>query len=142
VFPLGTFIKPVWVRLKGLKDELDLKEFKALVDRALKDIPEEFLKLLENLEIFIEKEPSPDLLNELGLRPGDILFGLYQGVPRPDRHFFQTIILPDRITLFQKSFLHTCPSEGKMLEQIRRTLVHEIAHHFGFSERRIRQLGY
>jgi predicted Zn-dependent protease with MMP-like domain len=113
-----------------------------MVNRALEDIPEEFLKLLENLEIFIEEEPSGELREQLGLRSGDFLFGLYQGVPRTDRHFFQGIVLPDRITLFRQSFIRSCRSEAVMLEQIRRTLVHEIAHHFGFSERRIRELGY
>lgn len=112
------------------------------MSRALLDIPDEFLKLLENLEIFVEDEPSHDQLEQLGLRPGDLLFGLYQGVPRTDRHFFQGIVLPDRITLFRKTFLLACHSEGVMMEQIRRTLVHEIAHHFGFSEKRIRELGY
>jgi predicted Zn-dependent protease with MMP-like domain len=128
--------------LKGIKIESDLKRFRELVDRALRDIPDEFLKYLENLEIFVEEEPSPEVRNELGLRTGDILFGLYQGVPRPNRHFFQTVILPDRIILFKNAFLLTCPTEKKMLDQIRKTLVHEIAHHFGFSERKIRQLGY
>jgi predicted Zn-dependent protease with MMP-like domain len=128
--------------LKGIRTESDLKRFRELVDRALRDIPDEFLKYLENLEIFVEEEPSPEVQNELGLRTGDILFGLYQGVPRPNRHFFQTVILPDRIILFQNAFLLTCPTEKKMLDQIRKTLVHEIAHHFGFSEGKIRQLGY
>jgi predicted Zn-dependent protease with MMP-like domain len=121
---------------------LNLEQFKELVDLALEDIPEEFLTLLENLEIFVEEEPSPEMIDELGLGPGDVLFGLYQGVPRTDRHFFQGVILPDRITLFYKTFLRSCRSRRVMLEQIRRTLVHEIAHHFGFSESRIRQLGY
>jgi predicted Zn-dependent protease with MMP-like domain len=128
--------------LKEIKTESDLKRFRKLVDRALKDIPDDFLKYLENLEIFVEEEPSSELRDELGLRKGDILFGLYQGIPRPNRHFFQTVILPDRIILFQNAFFRTCPTEEKMLEQIRKTLVHEIAHHFGFSERKIRQLGY
>ena len=128
--------------MRDIKTEADLKRFRKLVDRALKDIPDEFLEYLENLEIFVEEDPSPELRNELGLRKGDILFGLYQGVPRPNRHFFQTVILPDRIILFQNAFLRTCPTEEKMLDQIRKTLVHEIAHHFGFSEVKIRQLGY
>ena len=121
---------------------MNLDQFKDLVGRALEDIPEEFLKLLENLEIVVEDEPSSDLLDELGLRPDDILFGLYQGVPRPDRHFFQGVILPDRITLFYKAFLRSFRSPKMITEQIRRTLVHEIAHHFGFSESHIRRLGY
>ena len=94
------------------------------------------------MEIFVEEEPSSELLGELGLEPHDSLFGLYQGVPRPGRHFFEGVILPDRIILFRKSFLPYGRSERNIMDQIRKTLVHEIAHHFGFSETRIRQLGY
>jgi predicted Zn-dependent protease with MMP-like domain len=121
---------------------LNLGQFKELVGRALEDIPEEFLDLLENMEIVVEEEPSPEVLEDLDLDPGDFLFGLYQGVPRPDRHFFQGVILPDRITLYYKSFVRSCRNRRVMVEEIRRTLVHEIAHHFGFPESRIRQLGY
>lgn len=108
----------------------------------MKEIPGEFLERLENVDIFVEEEPSLELIRELGLEPHDGLFGLYQGVPRPGRHFFEGVILPDRITLFRKSFLPYGRNERQIMDQIRKTLVHEIAHHFGFSENRIRQLGY
>ncbi len=114
-------------------------QFKDLVSRALKKIPEEFIERLENVEIIVEEEPSSELIVELGLEPYDSLFGLYQGVPRPGRHFFLRIILPDRITLFRNAFLRSCRSERKVMGK---TLVHERAHHFGFAENRIQQLGY
>ncbi|MBI5604510.1 MAG: metallopeptidase family protein [Deltaproteobacteria bacterium] len=94
------------------------------------------------MEIVVEEEPSAQLLKELGLGERELLFGLYQGVPRPEKSYFQGINFPDRITLFRGPILRTCPSEGRVKDQIRKTLVHEIAHHFGFPETRIRHLGY
>ena len=108
----------------------------------MEDIPEEFLEKLENMEIRVEEAPSPELLEELGLTERDLLFGLYQGVPRPGKSFFQGISLPDHITLFRLPILGVCRSEQDIMLQIRKTLVHEIAHHFGLTEGRIRQLGY
>ncbi len=110
--------------------------------RALEEIPEEFLDKLENLDIFVEEVPSPELLKSLGMTDRDLLFGLYQGVPRPGKSFFQGQTLPDRIILFQQPILSICRTENDILKQIKKTLVHEIAHHFGLSEARIRQLGY
>jgi predicted Zn-dependent protease with MMP-like domain len=108
----------------------------------LEDIPEEFLEKLENMEIRVEETPSPELLEELGLTERALLFGLYQGVPRSEKSFFQGISLPDHITLFRLPILAVCRSKQDIMLQIRKTLVHEIAHHFGFTEDRIRQLGY
>jgi predicted Zn-dependent protease with MMP-like domain len=108
----------------------------------LDEIPEEFLEKLENMEIFVEDVPSLEQLKELGLTKGDLLFGLYQGVPTPGKSFFQGIILPDRITLFRLPILSSCRTEKNIMTQIRKTLIHEIAHHFGLTESRIRHLGY
>lgn len=71
-----------------------------------------------------------------------LLFGLYQGVPRSEKSFFQSSILPDRITLFRQPILSVAQTNKEVAEQIKRTLIHEIAHHFGFSESRIREMGY
>jgi len=94
------------------------------------------------MEIRVEEAPSPELLKKLRLTGRDLLFGLYQGVPRSGKSFFQGISLPDRITLFRLPILGVCLSEQDIMLQIRKTLVHEIAHHFGLTEDRIRQLGY
>ncbi|MBA4393672.1 MAG: hypothetical protein C0407_08985 [Desulfobacca sp.] len=121
---------------------LSIDQFNELVIQAMEGIPEEFLEKLENLEIVVEEEASPELLRELGLGKKDLVFGLYQGIPRPEKSSFQGINLPDRITLFRQPILYSCRSEQDVLHSIKKTLVHEIAHHFGFSERRVRQLGY
>lgn len=121
---------------------LTLKQFNELVSQALEEIPENFLKKLENVEIVIEEDPSPDLLRELGLGRDDVLFGLYQGIPLPEKSTFQGLSLPDRIALFRNPIVRISRSKEQVLEQIKKTLVHEIAHHFGFAEKKIRRLGF
>ena len=106
------------------------------------DIPEEFLEKLEDVDIFVEEVPSPELSEELGLTEGALLFGLYQGVPISGKSFFQGQSLPDRIILFRQPILSICRTENDILNQIKKTLIHEIAHHFGLTEARIRHLGY
>jgi predicted Zn-dependent protease with MMP-like domain len=108
----------------------------------LEEIPGEFLEKLENVDIFVEEAPAPDLLKNLGMNGEGLLFGLYQGVPRPDKSFFQGQSLPDRIILFIQPILSICRTEKEVMEQIKKTLIHEIAHHFGLTEVRIRHLGY
>ena len=108
----------------------------------MEEIPEEFLEKLENVDIFVEEVPSQDLLKELGMTEGDLLFGLYQGVPISGKSFFQGQSLPDRIILFRQPILLICRTENDILKQIKKTLIHEIAHHFGLTEARIRHLGY
>jgi len=122
--------------------KLDLEEFEKLVSRALAEIPRVFMEKLENLEIIVEEEPSSEVLESLGLNQGELLFGLYQGVPRPDKSFFQVTLLPDRITLFRLPLLKACRTKKDIMDQIGKTVVHEIAHYFGFSEQEIRKLGY
>ncbi|MBI4763809.1 MAG: metallopeptidase family protein [Deltaproteobacteria bacterium] len=94
------------------------------------------------MDIFVEEVPSPELLKEMGMTRGDLLFGLYQGVPRPGKSFFQGQALPDRIILFRQPILSICRTAHEIMEQIKKTLIHEIAHHFGLTEARIRHLGY
>jgi len=122
--------------------KLKEEEFDELVDQALKEIPGEFLEKLENIQIIIEDQPSYQMLQDLGLRMGDILFGLYQGTPRPERSFFQGVSQPDHIVLFRRSILRYCRTKREIKNQIRKTLVHEIAHYFGFSEDHLARLGY
>ena len=117
-------------------------EFKRLVAEALDGIPEEFARHLANVTVMVEDEPAPALLLALGLDPArESLYGLYQGVPLPQRpHDFAG--LPDRITIFAGPLLRNCPTEAALRQQIRKAVVHEIAHFFGLDEGRVRRLGY
>jgi predicted Zn-dependent protease with MMP-like domain len=121
---------------------IGLREFRKLAVQALQEIPEEFLEKMKNVEIWVEEEPDPELLEEMGLEPYETLFGLYQGLPLGEQSFFQSPVLPNRILLFRRPILEVCQTRAEVQEQIRKTVVHEIAHHFGFSEERLRELGY
>lgn len=117
-------------------------EFRRLVRQALDDIPEEFACHLENVAVVVEDEPSPAELRRAGLDPRlDTLYGLYQGVPLPQRrHDFAG--LPDRITLFRRPLERACRTRAALRREIQVTVVHEIAHFFGIDEQRVRDLGY
>lgn len=121
---------------------MNTREFKEIARRVLEEIPREFLDRLGRLEIIVEEDPEPELLEELGLGPKDLLFGLYQGVPQGEKSFFQTEIYPDRILLFRRPILAVCRNRKEVEDQIKKTLIHEIAHHFGLSEAQIRAMGY
>lgn len=114
--------------------------FESLVQKALDGLPDEFASLMDNVAIFIEREPSRDLLRELGVRKGSTLFGLYEGIPRTERTTHYGLVPPDRITLFQRTIEESAASDEEIEEQVRATLLHEIAHHFGIDDRRLRQI--
>lgn len=118
------------------------KEFEDLVACALAEIPEEFLNRLENIEMVVEEAPSREVLRQFGLEGRGTLFGLYQGVPKTRRSVFRPFELPDRITIYRQPILRACPTRETIIEQVKRTVIHEVAHHFGISDSRLRELGY
>jgi predicted Zn-dependent protease with MMP-like domain len=122
---------------------LSLDEFEKMASQALGEIPDDFWEALENVEVFVEEEAGPEVIAELGLgAPGELL-GLYQGVPRGVQSAFNPPpILPHRIILFRRPILRISRSRREVVEQIKKTLIHEVAHHFGFSDDRLRELGY
>ena len=111
--------------------------FRQLVDEALETIPENFREAMHNIAIVIEDEPTPDLLDEVGVEPPDTLFGLYQGTPLPERQWAHGNTLPDKITLFQGPIEEESDDEDDMIVAIGETLIHEIGHYFGLSEEEI-----
>jgi predicted Zn-dependent protease with MMP-like domain len=94
-------------------------------------LPEWVRQRLENVEVLIEDRPPRD-------QPG--LLGLYQGVPLTRRGIHYSGVLPDRITLFRASLLHGAASEEEVRQRVRHTVVHEIAHFFGISDDRLREI--
>lgn len=113
---------------------MDRADFEKLVDEALMEIPEKFLKILENVAVVVENEPNPEQLKKLGIRRDQLLFGLYEGVPQTKRGPNYGMVLPDKITIFQKSIEQYCQTETEMKECIKNTVRHEIAHHLGSDE--------
>ncbi len=117
-------------------------EFEESVEQVLADLPEAYARRLDNVEVLIEDAPSAATLREMGLDPRrDTLFGLYDGVPLGERSIEDTW-LPDRITLFYKPLVRSFRSPRRIREEIRKTVLHEIAHFFGMDDEEIEDLGY
>ena len=114
-------------------------EFLELVKQAIDRLPSTIRKRLSNVEVVVEDYPGPDICHEMGLQPGNLL-GLYQGVPLNKRGIHYAMVLPDKITLFQKPIESVCRNREEIIWQIKNTLIHEIGHHFGLSEAHIRRL--
>ena len=121
---------------------LSRRQFEQIVAEALKGIPAELRGALDNIEVAVEEWPSPEQLADAGLDDDDLLFGFYHGTPLPERSPMTPYSLPDLITIFQGPLEEACESEDELRDEIRRTVVHEIAHYFGFDEDRLAELGY
>ena len=117
---------------------MNREKFEKLVMEGVRAIPEKFLEKLDNVDIVIEDEPTPYQLRKLRTRGSSIIFGLYEGVPQTKRwHYGQ--VLPDKITIFKKPIEKIARSENEIKEIVKNTVWHEIAHHFGLEERKIRE---
>jgi predicted Zn-dependent protease with MMP-like domain len=121
---------------------LSRTRFESLVEEALRGIPTELRGALDNIEIAVEDWPTQEQLDSVDLGPDDTLFGLYLGTPLPERSPLAPYALPDVISIFQGPLQDACETEDEIREEIRRTVVHEIAHYFGFDEDRLAELGY
>jgi predicted Zn-dependent protease with MMP-like domain len=122
---------------------LNAKDLREEAARVLDELPEEFREKLHNIEIVVQKRPSKHQLAEMDLDTHeDVLYGLYEGVPLPDRSALDPPILPDKITLFSEPLLSDFPDPDELREQIRLTVIHEIGHYFGMDDDEIEKLGY
>jgi predicted Zn-dependent protease with MMP-like domain len=122
---------------------VDHQEFRKEVARVIDRLPRRFREQLHNIEFVVEDRPSNELLRAEGLDPRhDTLYGIYQGVPLPDRSSLDPPLLPDKITIFAESLQKDFPDPDELREEIRLTVLHEIAHYFGMDEDDIEDLGY
>lgn len=115
--------------------------FEHLVDCAIADLPSEFKEKLENVAVIVEDRPGKELLAAMEIPPDETLFGLYEGTPLTERGF-EVPLHPDRIWIFQEPIEEECDDEAEILEEIRTTLMHEIAHFFGFDDEELEERGY
>ena len=114
--------------------EMSRPRFEALVAEALDTIPPELADLMDNVAIFVEDDAPPD---------DPELLGLYEGTPLTERDaWWASGSLPDRISIYRNPTLATCDSEEEIVEEVRITVVHEIAHHFGIDDDRLHELGW
>ena len=116
--------------------------FEQLVAEALDNLPEFFQARISNVEVLVAQWPTSRDLYEAGVPRGYTLLGLYHGVPLTERTQGYNLVSPDTITLFQGPIEQATDSDPEEIrEQVRRTVIHEMAHHFGISDDRLRELG-
>ena len=111
--------------------DVSLERFEELVGEALDAIPEELGRRMDNVVVLVKDVP-----------PWAGLLGLYQGVPLTERSEYGGLTLPDRITVYRSSILARCRTEEEVVDQVRITVVHEVAHHFGIDDDRLDELGW
>jgi predicted Zn-dependent protease with MMP-like domain len=119
---------------------MDRERFEWLVAKAVDNLPEEFRARLENIDVVVEDWPTHRQLAEAGLKDGYTLLGLYQGVPLTRRGEHYGLVPPDKITIFQKPIEAECRDDAQITAEIQKVVRHEIAHHFGIGDGRLRQL--
>ncbi|MCX5815562.1 MAG: metallopeptidase family protein [Proteobacteria bacterium] len=122
--------------------KLSEEEFDRIVKRSIRRIPKEIRQYLDNIIISVRQQPTRTMLREMGLPSDRLLLGLYHGVPLIERSAIMPPLFPDTILLFQKPIEEVCQTMKKLEEQIEVTVVHEIAHFFGITEERLKELGY
>jgi len=113
---------------------INRRAFRELVSEAITDLPDQFARAIVNMAIVVEEEPTEEELESLGLDPEqDDLFGLYQGVPLPERGP-DAPVLPDRIAIYRLPILWACETRAEAVAEVRTTVIHELGHYFGLDE--------
>ncbi|OHB77001.1 MAG: hypothetical protein A2Z34_06280 [Planctomycetes bacterium RBG_16_59_8] len=110
------------------------KEFESLMEKAVAELPALFRRKLENIAIVVEEIPAPDVAAEYS---GELLMGLYHGVPLPDRNAEAPPLYPDVITLYQRNIESVCETEEEIVREVQITIRHEIGHYFGLDDDRM-----
>ena len=118
------------------------EEFRRIVTEVLETLPAEFVSRLENVEVVVVDEPTRAQIRGAGLDPRhDSLFGLYEGVPLEERgHDYAA--LPDKISIFYRPLVEACKSTAEIRDEIRTTVLHEVAHFFGIDDEDLDEWGY
>lgn len=115
------------------------EQFDAVITRAMDELPQEYIRGLDNVAIVMADEPTPEQVEKMRLQ-GKLLLGLYEGVPLTHRGSGWSGMLPDKITLFKHQILALSHDEKSFFEQTKRTLWHEIAHYYGLDHDAMHQL--
>jgi predicted Zn-dependent protease with MMP-like domain len=116
--------------------------FEELVAEAMAEIPDELWNFIQNVVVTVEEWPTRRQIESTDAPPGSTLLGLYEGVPLTVRTSHYGLVPPDKITIFRGPILRHCPpDEDAIRSQVRQTVLHEIAHHFGISDQRLLELG-
>lgn len=121
---------------------MNKERFEQLVAEVIDTLPEEFSQRMENIDVVVEDAPTQAQLRRSGLGKNYTLLGLYEGVPLTERTSNYGLVTPDKITIFQKIIEEASKSKDELdvKEQVRETVIHEIAHHFGISDARLKEI--
>lgn len=119
---------------------MEEKLFTDLIERAVNSLPEKFLRAMNNIDIVVKPLPGAEEKRASGTMYGKMMLGLYQGVPLSKRNSNYSRVLPDKITIYKKNIEKLCTSEKEVVHLVKRTVEHELAHHFGFSDRQLKDL--
>ena len=115
------------------------EQFESLVHKALSDIPPDIRLSIQNVDIVVDNVASMNQIAGTGIENEMELLGLYEGITITERYGYD-MVLPDKITLFQKPIEAICDNQEQITEEISKTLIHEIAHHFGLDDNHLDQL--
>ena len=116
-------------------------DFEQIVAEALDSLPDAFHERLDNVEVVVEDWPDRETLRLAGIQNPMQLLGFYHGVPLTERSHGYTLVLPDKISIYQKPIERMCRTPEAIQAQVRRTVMHELAHHFGIDDSRLREIG-
>lgn len=116
------------------------EDFQKLVKESLLELPEKIRQKIENVALCVEQRPSAEQLRKVGIRYSGVLLGLYEGVPKTAYGRGFGMMLPDKITIFQESVERFVRTPKAIKELVRNVVWHELAHHFGFGEKQVREL--
>ncbi len=119
---------------------MDDEQFDELVRRALDTLPEEIAERMDNVDIEVQDWPTEEQLLRAGVPRGATLLGLYQGIPLTRRTSGYQLVPPDKITIFRGPLERASGNEEEFVERVRDTVIHEVAHHFGISDARLREI--
>lgn len=125
-----------------VNSEFPIDAFETLVAEALLTLPPSIQQVMDNVAILVAAHPTRDQRRRARLQPHEALYGLYEGVPLTRRTSDYGMVLPDRITIFMFPMVLHHRTPESIREQVRRTVLHEIGHHFGMDEDDLERLGY
>lgn len=121
--------------------QISASQFETLVDEGLQLIPGEIRRLMDNVQIVVEDQPSDELLDDLGVPEDETIYGLYEGTPLTERTS-EYSAFPDRIIIYRRPLLEDFDDPDELRREVARTVVHEVGHHFGIDEERLAELGW
>ena len=124
------------------QENITLDQFQQYVAEALTTLPDKIKKMMSNVAVTVAEYPTVGQKQSVGLRSGYELYGLYQGVPLTQRGSNYGMVPPDRITIFMYPMVYYHTTPAAIRQQVQKTVLHEIGHHFGMNEQQLRDLGY